>query len=175
MKRIILVAALLLAVASVVHSGESAPQKKPSPPAMDRLRSLAGTWVTGPMEKFGNQPQTITFKVTANDSAVVETMFPGTDHEMVNVYHADGDKAVMVTHYCAMGIQPRMRLTSPEDARTMKFSFVDCTNLPSRDEGHMDSIDLTLDGEKLTEDWSFYKDGKVADHTILELTKQDNK
>jgi hypothetical protein len=78
----------------------------------------------------------------------------------------------MVTHYCAMGIQPRMRLTSAEDAKTMKFSFVDCTNLPSRDEGHMDSIDLTLDGDKLTEDWSFYKDGKVVDHTILELTKQ---
>jgi len=148
------------------------PEKKPTPAALDRLRALAGTWVSKPVEAMGNKPMTVTFKVTANDSAVVETMFPGTDHEMVNMYYADGD-GVMMTHYCGMGVQPRMRLAPADDrAKVMKFSFVDCTNLKSRDEAHMDSVDMTIDGDKLVEDWSYYQDGKVINHVVLELKKQ---
>ena len=48
------------------------------------------------------------YAVTAAGSAVVETVFPGTEHEMVTVYHADGSDLVL-THYCMEGNQPRMR------------------------------------------------------------------
>ncbi len=35
-------------------------------------------------------------------------MFPGDAHEMTNVYHMDGG-SMLLTHYCAVGNQPRMR------------------------------------------------------------------
>ena len=49
-----------------------------------------------------------TYRVTAAGSAVMEVLFPGTDHEMVTVYHQDGDDLIL-THYCAAGNQPRMK------------------------------------------------------------------
>ena len=44
--------------------------------------------------------KSIEFRVTSAGSVVQETMFPGSDHEMVNMYSVDGDKLLM-THYCA--------------------------------------------------------------------------
>jgi hypothetical protein len=134
--------------------------------AMAKLKALAGTWTK---EKDG-QTLTVTFHPVANGSAVVESMFPGTPHEMVNVYHADGN-AVMVTHYCAMGVQPRMLMTTA-DPKTMKFNFMDSTNLKSRNDAHMDSLELTIEGDKLTENWSYFKDGKVTSNTVFELKRQ---
>ena len=48
-------------------------------------------------------------RTTGGGSAVTETLFPGTAHEMMSVYHMDGDDLVL-THYCAGGNQPRMML-----------------------------------------------------------------
>jgi len=44
----------------------------------------------------------------------METMGPGSDHEMLNVY-TNTDNGVFLTHYCMMGNQPRLRLTSAKD------------------------------------------------------------
>src|SRR4051812_4781243 len=58
----------------------------------DAPRALAGTWVATKSEP-GKPPMTIVFKPTAGESAVVETMFPGTGQEMTNVYAKDDDGA----------------------------------------------------------------------------------
>ena len=49
------------------------------------------------------------FKTSAAGTVVMETMNPGTGHEMINMYHVDGDD-LLLTHYCAGNNQPRMRL-----------------------------------------------------------------
>ena len=46
------------------------------------------------------------YGVTAAGTAVMEALFPETDHEMLTVYHLEGNDLVL-THYCAMGNQPR--------------------------------------------------------------------
>ena len=51
----------------------------------------------------------------------------------------------------------------------MKFEFVDGGNIKSRDEGHMDSLTLSADGEKLTQTWSYFEGGKVTRNTVFEL------
>ena len=135
-------------------------------PALTRIKALNGTWVKA------DGSQKLVFKTTAAGSAVMETMFPGTQHEMVNLYAIDGEKSLMVTHYCAMGVQPRMKLVPSDDPKTMKFEFVDGGNIPSRDAAHMDSLTLTIDGDKLTEDWTYYQDGKTVSHTTFELQRQ---
>src|ERR1051325_9783180 len=75
--------------------------------ALDTLKSLEGTWVSDKPGQDG-QPFTIVFHTTSAGSVVMETMFPGSDHEMVNTYHRNGDD-VMMTHYCAQGVQPRLK------------------------------------------------------------------
>jgi hypothetical protein len=137
--------------------------------SLDRIKKLEGTWTlngpqSGPM-------MTINFKPTAGGSAVIETMFPGTAEEMINLYTADGDKIVL-THYCKLGQQPRMKQAAGGDDKTIKFEFVDGGNIKSRDEGHMDAVTLSVDGDKLSEAWTFYAGGKEIDRKVFEFTKQ---
>ena len=51
----------------------------------------------------------VVYKLTGAGSALVETQFPGSSHEMVSVYHLDGEDLRM-THYCAVGNQPHVKL-----------------------------------------------------------------
>src|SRR2546423_1426005 len=131
--------------------------------SLDKLKALTGTWVGQGTGKMEGQKFTITFRPTSAGSAVLETMFPGTNHEMLNVYHGDGS-TLMLTHYCAMGVQPRMRLASAEGNK-LKFEFVDGINIKSRNDAHMDSLELTIDGDKLTESWSYFKDGETIENS----------
>jgi hypothetical protein len=51
----------------------------------------------------------INYRLTRAGSALVETQFPGEAHEMVSVYHVDRED-VRMTHFCAAGNQPRLKL-----------------------------------------------------------------
>ena len=72
------------------------------------LKKLAGDWVA--VGKDGKPTEQVfsSFRVTAAGTALHETVFPGSDHEMITIYHLDGDDLIL-THYCTFGNQPRMR------------------------------------------------------------------
>jgi hypothetical protein len=143
-----------------------------SHPALDALKALVGTWATEkPMAEghMAGQTLTTTFRVTAGGSAVEEVMFPGGDHEMVNLYTTDG-QAVTLTHYCAMGNQPTMKATSVADG-VIRFEFVGGGNIASRDAPHMDSLEITIKGNHLTEKWAMYAEGKVVGYETIEFVK----
>jgi hypothetical protein len=99
------------------------------------------------------------YAVTAAGSAVVETVFPGTPHEMVTVYHADGPDIVL-THYCMEGNQPRMRARSPRGSR-FEFEYDGGTNIdPGRDR-HMHTALLELLGvDEITSEWTELDSGQ---------------
>lgn len=61
-------------------------------------------------ESQGPQKIMPSFKVTSGGSAIVETVFEGTPHEMVTVYHDNSDRQVTLTHYCMLPNQPKMIL-----------------------------------------------------------------
>ena len=179
--RNIAIASLLIAVAITFIAAQPA-QKKGSPEqieccpmdpkasaALDRIKALKGTWIMTQSEP-GAPPMKIEYRPTANGTAVIETMFPGHPHEMINLYTADRD-SILLTHYCAQGVQPRMRLSSG-DTRVMTFEFVDGGNIASRNQPHMDSVTLTIDGDTLTQDWAYFADGKVVDHKVFTLKRQ---
>jgi hypothetical protein len=135
----------------------------------EAIRALTGTWVaTKPAE--GQKPMTLVFRPTAGGSAIIETMFPGSEREMTNLYTVD-DKGVVLTHYCMVGNQPRLRLTSVEKG-VLKFEFIDAGNLKSRDEAHMDSLEMTVKGDQMTQRWSMYQDGKVTGDHSFEFKRQ---
>ena len=79
--------------------------------AFAKLKTLAGSWKSktshdekedAKKEHADVDPEevAVTFKLTGAGSALMETQFPGTPHEMVSVYHVDG-KELRMTHYCA--------------------------------------------------------------------------
>lgn len=137
--------------------------------AFDRLAKLVGEWkaeATG----SGEPAATIQYRLTAGGTAVMETMFPGTNHEMISVYHRDGENLLM-THYCAIGNQPRLRLdrrASRPDV--LEFVFDGGTNLDPAKDGHIHSGRLRLrDDGKIEAEWDHYNQGKKAGSMKLVL------
>jgi len=138
---------------------------------LDRVKALQGTWQTPPHD--GEPGGDIVFAVTASGSAVREIMFPGTPMEMTNLYHMDGPTMVM-THYCAMGNQPRIRAVArgPHDPIELKFDSV--TNLSSADQPYMGGLTLTIkDADHIEESWTSYKAGQPeGEHAAFQLTRK---
>ena len=67
---------------------------------------------------------------------MLEIIFQGAEHEMVTVYHADGDEVVL-THYCVLGNQPHMKARPGGDGKQIVFECVGGTNLASERDKHM--------------------------------------
>ncbi len=132
--------------------------------AFETIKKLAGNW-TG--KDDDNQPVTCNYEVSSGGTIVIEKLQTGTHPCMTSVYHRDGD-TMMMTHYCNMNNQPRLRLKalSPE-RKTIDFDFVDITNLKSPKDGHIKSLSISLpDDTHMVHDWSFDQDGKEA-HAIF--------
>ena len=128
--------------------------------ALDRFKALAGDWVSaedGPMSKKGDL--TARYAVTAGGSAVVETVFPGSPHEMVTVYHADGPDVVL-THYCVEGNQPSMRARNATGAR-LEFVFEGGGRIDPKHDRHMHSATLEFVGaDEIRSEWTELAEGK---------------
>ncbi len=147
-----------------VAGGTAEPANASHPAAvaapLERLRNLAGEWVAaedGEMFKKGDV--VARYAVTASGSAVVETVFPGSPHEMVTVYHADGPDLVL-THYCMEGNQPRMRAKKPTSSR-LDFAFDGGTGINPRKDRHMNSATIEFVGpDELRSVWTEIEAGK---------------
>lgn len=144
MMRGFFITGLVLALSSMSYADEKA--KLSTPPtnaAMEKLKKLAGTWVT--VDKDGKPTDTIAsiVKVTAGGSVVHETLFPGQPHEMVSIYTVDGSDLVM-THYCVLGNQPRMKADPKSPANQIVFKFAGGGNLDPKKDKHMHEATLTI-------------------------------
>lgn len=143
-----------------------------SSPDFDRIKSLVGTW-TGTTKHSGEtKPVQVIYQLTAGGSAVMETVFQGTPHEMLTVYHLDDDRLVM-THYCMLGNQPRMESVKDEQPDVIQFSFVDGHNISPDTDPYMGRVMMKFDGDdQLISDWTLIKDGQPADVAHLVLKRQ---
>jgi hypothetical protein len=143
-------------------------------PGFERFKELAGEWVgkSDKPEHGGDGTLHAVFKVTSAGSAVEETMLPGTDHEMINMIHPDGDDIVL-THYCAIGNQPEMKAPDKIEGKDVAFKFVRGGNMKSTDEMHMHSVTYTfVDKDTLKTTWTNYDKGKPAGEMVFELKRK---
>ena len=136
---------------------------------MARLAELEGEWIL--LDENGEETDVIgsTFRITSAGSAIMERMFPDSPdgHEMLNVYHADGDR-VLMTHYCAAGNQPRVEVRTTDDENRLELRFDSITNLPTPDADHMRQAEYIFDGEdRLTTRWRSMTDGKLSDENSI--------
>ena len=65
---------------------------------------------------------------------------------------------------------PRLLLRSR--AAREELRHASAGNLPSRNAPHMDSLTMTVAGDKMTQAWSFYADGKVTQTVNFNFKKQ---
>jgi hypothetical protein len=172
-------AAVLAATAALaaVLAATAALAAQPSPPAdpapaparaapagaraaFEKLKALAGAWEgkAGHGDALG--PASVRWETISAGTAVMETLFPGTEHEMRSVYFMDGGDLVL-THYCAMGNQPRMRLSRASTDRALVFEFAGGTNLDPAKDVHIHSGKIQLVGpDALEAEWTVWGGGK---------------
>lgn len=126
----------------------------------EKLKTLAGTWVAAPSSGMKGS---VVYRVVAAGSAVEETVFPKSEHEMVTMYHLDGGELVL-THYCALGNQPAMRAAPANDLSSIRFAFVRLGNGDASKDMHMHEGVLTFgDDGHLRSKWSAWENGKPGE------------
>ncbi len=141
--------------------------------AFERLKSLAGTWQGQAGDEKGGPPAIVVYRVASAGSVVQETLFPGTSHEMISMYHmADGN--LVLTHYCAMGNQPRMRLdTAASSAARLVFAFDGGSNFDPAKDPHVHSGVIEIAGDALRSEWASWQGGKEAGRKTFDLRRKD--
>jgi hypothetical protein len=141
-----LMLAMMLTLSPASQGGDKSGPEAPAPPtnaALEKLKKLAGTWHLADKDGKPTDQVASIIKVTSGGSAVHETLFPGQPHEMVSVYTVDGGDLIM-THYCVLGNQPRMKADQTSPANQIVWRFAGGTNLDPKKDKHMHECTLTI-------------------------------
>lgn len=154
------VAALVLALPGAAQEPGKKEQK--THPGFERMKQLVGTWQseTSEMGKVS-----VVYRLISGGSTLMETIMPGSDHEMVTMYHLEGDDFVL-THYCVIGNQPRMKAEKQAKENVIDFKCSGNTGVKCATDMHMHSALFTFkDADHFTAEWSMMKGGKT-DHSM---------
>lgn len=114
-----------------------------SNPGFEKMKTLVGTWVVADENGKPTDQVASIVRLTAGGSAIHETHFPGQDMEMISVYTAEGHEVVM-THYCMLGNQPRLKADGRSGSNQLQFEFNGGGNLDPKKDKHMHSGTITF-------------------------------
>jgi len=170
------VLALTLAtVVGLLARAQDKPAAKagPTDSGFEKIKALAGEWeVAGGDKEHSHAGGVVTYKVTAGGSAVMETMFGGTPHEMITMYYVDGDNLTL-THYCMLQNRPCMRAERQLKPEQLVFKCRDVDNAAIEKEDHMHAATFTfVDADHFKSEWVLYKGGKPDGTHAFELVRK---
>jgi hypothetical protein len=147
--RYISISLLIVLAASYAFAGSAANI------SFEQLKSLDGSWEG---KGSNGEPVQVSYKVTSNGSALMSEIKGKED--MISMFNLDGDRLLM-THYCAVGNQPRMVASPSPDGKTITFHFLDVTNLATPDAAHMNRLVISMaEANHHTEEWVYNDHGK---------------
>lgn len=156
---VLILVVLKLALAADPPATAPAAPLTPAQRTFERFKALSGEWQGASTRGWTDKSS---FRVIAAGSCVLNTSFDAHPNEtMLTMYHMDGEH-FMLTHYCVAKNQPRMRATEiSEDGNTIVFTFLDATNLSTRDKGHMDKAMYRFESDdRFTTKWTWYQNGQ---------------
>ncbi len=134
------------------------PSQLPMP--FELVKTLVGTWQGSKQTLDGQETITVEYALTARGTAVIERIFPGTPREMVSLYTQDGHQMVM-THFCLLGNQPRLKTSSPVMENSITMSYIDGTGMHSMQDKHMHELTLTIiDSRHINHEWTVFENGR---------------
>jgi hypothetical protein len=136
------------------------------------LKGLAGDWIE--LGKDGKPTDKVvsSIRVTAGGNTVQETLFPGTDHEMVTMYYLERGNVVL-THYCMLGNQPHLRAEPGDDPNTIAFKFASISNLKSPEAQHIHGATLTIESsDRFKAVWVANEGEKPCHEVKLDLVRK---
>lgn len=165
----------LTALAPAGKAGAEANSAGTASPALARFQALVGDWVAAEDSEMVKKGELVArYALTAGGSAVVETVFPGSPHEMVTVYAADGADVVL-NHYCLNHNAPRMRARSAGGASRLEFAFDGGLNIQPAVDKHMHSAWIEFVGpDELKSQWTELEQGKTTMVVNMHTVRKNN-
>jgi hypothetical protein len=156
-----MIALSAVAVFSLLVTSTAAPAQSNAQKTLDRFKSMVGTW-QGKSASGGTSE--VTYRLEAGGTAVMADMHMA-EENMLSMYYVDGDQLLM-THFCPSNNQPRMKAIIAPDLNTVTFDFLDATNLPGPQTGHMHRAVFlfSADSSHYSEEWTWKQEGK--DHKM---------
>jgi hypothetical protein len=138
----------------------------------EHLKTLAGEWEGSVGEGKEAVTGTVRYRIASGGTVVEETLMPGGPHEMISLYHLDGDE-LLLTHYCSSGNQPRLRLDrAASEPGALRFTFVSGTNMDPAKDHHIHGLTLSTTAEGLHHDWMSWMGGKEQHHLRFALHRK---
>jgi hypothetical protein len=147
-RRFLTLGVLMTVMTAVPLTGRGGEQAAPQSaqatnPNFEKLKKLAGTWLVADKDGRPTDQVASVIKLSAGGSVIHETLFPGQPEEMVSVYTVDGGDLIM-THYCILGNQPRMKADPQSPPNQIVFRFSGGSNLDAKKDKHMHEAVLTI-------------------------------
>ena len=125
---------------------------------------------------LGTDQVAMEFKLIGRESTVQEDLLPGTQRQMVTMYHCKDSScsAVKATHYCAKRNQPEFLASMESSARELKFECDMSTDLCQSWDGHIHRIthQLSADGMHLRAVYSNFLDGEHTTDTVFHFDRK---
>ena len=150
------IATAVTAQVSVIGGAE----RDPNTPHLDTIKKLVGDWLELDENGAPTDKVVSSYRVTAGGSAVMDIEFAGSEHEMLTVYHQDGDDLVL-THYCMLGNQPHMRAEPGTGPDKLVFNCEGGTNIDCAVDQHMHRGEITLiDEDHILSKWFMLDKGE---------------
>ena len=114
----------------------------------------------------------IAYETVANGSTVMGTYFKGQPMQMIDMIHQDGPDMVRLTHYCAVGNQPRMKFVKSEEPGVIQFAFDGGSNMDVNSDGHVHDAKVTILGkDKFEVETHLWTGGKHAMTTYFSISR----
>ena len=160
----------LRTTAAIAGNEHEMPQTLAGSAQLQQVKRLAGRWEGTSQQEGAAEEPAAEYRVTSGGSAVVETLFPGTPHEMVSVYHDGRDGKLTMTHYCMLGNQPELVLVGSSDQQ-LELSLAPGSPIPPAEQ-HMHALTIAwTDSDHLTQAWTCHKDGTADSSVTIRLSR----
>ena len=163
----------LIAIFSIVVAEEEGAYKiQAAPELLKHFIGLEGEWTGTHVDHDGKEQQMkLAYRAVSGGTAVEERIFADTPKEMITVYHGDGGDKLLMTHYCALGNQPRLRLDQ-SDGSTFEFHYLDGAGIDRETTGHMGGMKMTIvDENTIQHEWAYYEGGEVKNVSKFTFTR----
>jgi len=131
--------------------------------AFDTFKVFQGKWAIQSAGKV--LPIQMTYVVGSNASIVTEQF-----GRELSVFYRDGSDLVM-THFCNVGNQPRLRLKEASPPGVLEFEMFDITNVKDADAPHVQRIIYRVTSEKKMDLEIIWKKGHAEESEKYTLTR----
>jgi hypothetical protein len=131
--------------------------------AFQSLKALVGDWQG---RTAAGRTFLVNYRLIANDTVLVESWSMSPTRTSMTVYHMDGD-ALIATHYCPQGNQPRLQYRPDLSGQRLHFAFRDATNLTDADAAHQHAfwIEIAPGANAFTRDETYLENGEAGSET----------